>query len=68
MFIGDLFADLVKLFALCLLYAPLQPMMYVYTVLALVLSLACDKYTISYWWRAPPTLRHDLMERLRFTL
>ena len=68
MFIGELFADLVKLIALCLLYAPLQPMMYVYTVLALVLSLACDKYAISYWWRAPPSCRADLMERLRFTL
>ncbi len=43
MMIGELCAEIVKSMGLCLFYAPLQPLMYLYTALALLLSFAGDK-------------------------
>ena len=68
MLIGELFAEIVKSVGLCLLFAPLYPPLYLLTSLCLLLSFVGDKYAISYWWKNPPSLRHDLMERLRLEI
>jgi len=68
MMLGELYAQAVKVMALCLFYAPLYAPMYALTALALLGSLFGSRAALSVWWGRPPMVGADLIRRLRLSL
>jgi len=68
MLLGELYAMTLKTVSLCLLYAPLWPMAYLVTALALGLSYVATKFAVAKWWAKPPMVSEDMMEKMRARL
>jgi len=68
MLLGELYASCLKTVALCLIYAPLWPMAYLLTALALLFSYACTKFAVGFWYRKPPMVTEEMMSKLRARL
>jgi hypothetical protein len=65
---GEIFASVIKVLALVLLYAPLYPLFYLLGAFALLASFFSTKLALSFWWGRPPWVGAELMERLRNAL
>lgn len=63
MLLGELYAANLKTVALCLLYAPLWPLAYLLTAVALGITFLATKYAVSKWYKKPPQVRRHAATR-----
>lgn len=66
--LGELYAQVVKIVALVLLYAPLYPPFFLLGALAVSASLAGNKFALGRWWGRPPHVSVELSERLNLAM
>jgi len=68
MLLGELYAANLKTVALCLLYAPLWPLAYLLTAVALGITFLATKYAVSKWYKKPPQISEEMMDKMRARL
>ena len=68
MFIGELHANALKTAAIALVYAPLYPIVYLISAAGCLYAYASCKVALCVWWRRPPHLNDELLQRLRASL
>jgi hypothetical protein len=68
MLLGELYAASLRTVALCLLYAPLWPFAYLLTACAMAVTFWCTKFAVSKWYRRPPMMSEEMMEKMRARL
>ena len=61
--VGRLYADVVKLVSLCLIYGPLFPFAYLLTAMRLVVQFWATLFTITFLYGRPAALTEKLMDR-----
>jgi len=64
-FVGELYANALKTFAICLVYAPMWPLASLLVPFALLVAYFCFNLAIVYWWSPPPQLSDELLHRMR---
>ena len=64
MHVGELYAATVKTAAMGLMYGILYPPAYLITSFAMMISYWGTRCGISYWFRRPPTIDTDMLDRM----
>jgi hypothetical protein len=65
MFVGELYANALKTFAIAVLYQPVWPLVPFLVPVGLLVAYLCFNFAIVFWWRPPPDLSDELLQRLR---
>ena len=68
MYVGELYANALKTFSVALIYSPLWPLAHIIVLIGLLITYLCFNFAIIFWWRPPPDLSDELLERFRHWL
>ena len=66
--LGELYASVVRTYALCMYYGPMQPLCYWLGACTMLANYLCSKYALVHYYRVPPRMSDELCEGLRQVL
>ena len=68
MFVGELYANAMKTFAVAIVYQPLWPTAPLLVPLGLLAAYGCFNFAIVFWWRPPPQLSDEMLSRMVYMI
>ena len=66
--LGEMYASVVRTYALCMYYGPMQPLCYWLGACTMLANYLCSKYALLHYCRVPPRMSDELCEGLRQVL
>ena len=60
-----MYASVVRTYALCMYYGPMQPLCYWLGALTMLANYLCSKFALLHYHRVPPRMSDELCEGLR---
>ena len=68
MMIGTMYSETAATIGLGLIYGPLYPPAYALTAIAMFIAWLTTKFSISFWYKRPPSVNTEMLDAVRYRL